>query len=130
MPSHGRPVMSHPRTPPQLCLLSAQTILRRLTPPISDPLNILRMETIACNGSRVCVAATMLSRVANAGARGALRARLPAASAGGRARVPPVIQPAFQSFHAGKRLVSTQRMNSLLISLTLFCGRYDIVWCL
>ncbi|CAM9442488.1 unnamed protein product [Ectocarpus sp. 13 AM-2016] len=43
----------------------------------------------------------MLSRVANAGARGALRARLPVASAGGRARVPPLIQPAFQSFHAG-----------------------------
>lgn len=44
---------------------------------------------------------TMLSRVATAGARGALRARLPAASAGARARV-PLIQPAFQSFHAGE----------------------------
>ncbi len=44
----------------------------------------------------------MLSRVATAGARGALRARLPAASAGGRARV-PLIQPAFQTFHAGER---------------------------
>eukprot|EP00752_Nemacystus_decipiens_P011267 g10013.t1 len=42
----------------------------------------------------------MLSRVATAGARGALRARLPAASAGARARV-PLIQPAFQTFHAG-----------------------------
>eukprot|EP00904_Undaria_pinnatifida_P009408 jgi/Undpi1/5598/HiC_scaffold_2.g00874.m1 len=40
----------------------------------------------------------MLSRVASAGARGALRARLPAA--GGRARV-PLIQPAIQTFHAG-----------------------------
>lgn len=43
----------------------------------------------------------MLSRVATAGVRGALRARLPAASAGARARV-PLIQPAFQTFHAGE----------------------------
>lgn len=45
----------------------------------------------------------MLSRVASAGARGALRARLPVASSGGaRARALPLIQPAFQSFHAGE----------------------------
>ncbi|CAM9951571.1 unnamed protein product [Scytosiphon promiscuus] len=43
----------------------------------------------------------MLSRVASAGARGALRARLPVASAGGARTRVPLIQPAFQSFHAG-----------------------------
>lgn len=58
---------------------------------------LLSEEEEVCSNER-----TMLSRVATAGARGALRARLPAASAGGRARV-PLIQPAFQTFHAGER---------------------------
>lgn len=60
----------------------------------SPSLLLLLFVVVGCAG-----VAKMLSRVATAGARGALRARLPTA---GRGRV-PLIQPAFQTFHAGER---------------------------
>jgi len=72
----------------------------------------------------------MLSRVATAGARGALRARLPAASAGGRTRV-PLIQPAFQNFHAGERDENAVTARPLLpVVVERFDLRGAVLWVL